>query len=116
MSRDEKIRNILKRITNKTDALGRRIKKQQASAERLRIIMRHVGRQNLLRREERAHDLVMREIESNTKLLKQYTNVLKTFFKNSKKFTDQEINGLHRENFEKIVNYIQIYSTHVNNI
>jgi len=48
--------------------------------------------------------------------LKQYTNVLKTFFKNSKKFTDQEINGLHRENFEKIVNYIQIYSTHVNNI
>lgn len=111
LTRDEKIQNILKRISNKTNALGKRLKKQKSDAEVLRLIMQHVGRSNLLTREERKHDLVMRDIERNTKLLKEYTNVLKTFFKNSKKYTDQEINGLHRENFEKIVNYVKIYSS-----
>jgi len=111
LTRDEKIQNIVRRIANKTDALGKKIKKQQGEAELLRIIMQQVGRQNLLVREERKHNKVMRDIESNTKLLKEYTNVLKSFFKNSKKYTDQEINGLHRESFEKIVNYVKIYSS-----
>jgi len=110
LSREQKIQNIIKKISNKTNALTLKLRKQKADAELLRIIMQQIGRENLLTREERKHDKVMRDIESNTKLLKEYTNVLKSFFKNSKKYTDQEINGLHRENFEKIVNYVKIYS------
>lgn len=110
MRRDEKIRNILNKITRKTDALGARIRKHKQSAERLRIIMQQVGRTNLLTREERKHDKIMQEIRDDTKMLKEYTNVLKTFFKNSKKYTDQEINGLHRGSLENIVNYVKIYT------
>lgn len=109
MRRDEKIQNILNKIGRKTDALGKRIRKHEKEAQRLRIIMQHVGRENLLVREERKHDKLMREIRDDTDMLKEYTNVLKTFFKNSKKYTDQEINGLHRGSLENIVNYVKIY-------
>jgi K+/H+ antiporter YhaU regulatory subunit KhtT len=107
--RDEKIQNILNKIGRKTDALEARIHKHKKSAERLRIIMQQVGRENLLVREERKHDKLMRGIRDDTNTLKEYTNVLKAFFKNSKKYTDQEINGLHRASLENIVNYVKIY-------
>jgi K+/H+ antiporter YhaU regulatory subunit KhtT len=110
MGRDEKIQNILNKIGRKTDTLGRRIAKHKKSTQRLRIIMQHVGRENLLVREERKHDMLMREIRDDTNMLKEYTNVLKAFFKNSKKYTDQEINGLHRASLENIVNYVKLYS------
>lgn len=110
MGRDEKIQNILNKIGRKTDTLGRRIAKHKKSTQRLRIIMQHVGRRNLLTREERKHKKLMRDIDNNTKLLKEYTNVLKSFFKNSNKYTDQEINGLYRNTFNRIVNYVQTFS------
>jgi tRNA/tmRNA/rRNA uracil-C5-methylase (TrmA/RlmC/RlmD family) len=110
MGRDEKIQNILNKIGRKTENLGTRIAKQKKSAERLRIIMQQVGRENLLMREERKHDMLMREIRDATRMLKEYTNVLKRFFKNSKRYTDQEINGLHRGSLENIVNYVKLYS------
>lgn len=110
MRRDEKIQNILNKIARKTDALGARIRKHEKTAERLRIIMQYVGRENLLTREERKHRKVMQEIRDDTKMLKEHMNVLKTFFKNSKRYTDQEINGLHRGSLENIVNYVKIYS------
>jgi len=109
MRRDEKIQNILNKISRKTDALGARIRKDKKSAERLRIIMQQVGRENLLTREERKHDKLMRGIRDDTEMLKEYMNVFKAFFKNSKKYTDQEINGLHRASLENIVNYVKIY-------
>jgi K+/H+ antiporter YhaU regulatory subunit KhtT len=110
LTREQKIRNILKKISNKTNTLQQEIKKQKEEAELFRIIMQHVGRNNLLVNEERDHNRLMRKIKNNTNTLKEYTNVLKTFYKNSKKYTEQEINGLHRGTLQNIVNYVQTFS------
>jgi len=110
LERSEKVENIIQRISNKTNALSNKLDKQRRDVQILRIIMQHVGRRNLLTREERKHKKLMRDIDNNTKLLKEYTNVLKSFFKNSNKYTDQEINGLYRNTFNRIVNYVQTFS------
>tara|TARA_B100000287_G_scaffold101859_1_gene94126 strand:+ start:4659 stop:5000 length:342 start_codon:yes stop_codon:yes gene_type:complete len=110
LTREQKIRNIIKKISNQTNMLGKKIKKQKSQAELLRIIMQQVGRNNLLVREERDHNRIMRDIKKNTNALKEYTNVLKRFYKNSKKYTDQELNGLLRGNLQNIVNYVKIFS------
>lgn len=110
MTREQKIRNIINKISSKTNVLGAKIKKQKGQAQLLRIIMQQVGRQNLLLGEEREHNKLMREIKKNTNALKEYTNVLKAFYKNSKKYTDQELNGLSRGSFENIVNYVKTFS------
>jgi K+/H+ antiporter YhaU regulatory subunit KhtT len=110
LTKEQKIENILNKIRRKTNALGKKIKKQEDEAELLRIIMQHVGKTNLLANEERDHDKLMRDIKKNTNALKEYINVLKSFYKNSKKYTDQEINGLHRGSLENIVSYVKIYT------
>lgn len=110
MTREQKIRNIINKISSKTNVLGAKIKKQKGQAELLRIIMQQVGRQNLLVREEREHNKLMREINKNTNTLKEYTNVLKAFYKNSRHYTDQELNGLSRGSFQNIVNYVKTFS------
>ena len=107
LTREQK---ILKKLSNKINVLGKKIKKQKSKAEILRIIMQQVGRNNLLANEERDHNTLMREIKKNTNTLKEYTNVLKRFYKNSKKYTDQELNGLLRGNVQNIVNYVKIFS------
>lgn len=105
-----KEQKIIKKLSNKINVLGKKIKKQKSKAELLRIIMQQVGRNNLLVNEERDHDKLMRDIKKNTNTLKEYTNVLKRFFKNSKKYTDQELNGMLRGNVQNIVNYVKIFS------
>lgn len=109
-SRDAKIEDIIRKISNKMDALVKKIQKDKARSERLRIIMRHVGRQNLLRSEERNHQQLMMRITQDTNALKEHTEVLKSFFKNSKRYTEQEINGLHRGSLRNIVDYVKIFS------
>lgn len=110
LTREQKIKNIINKISSKTNVLGKKIKKQKSKAELLRIIMQQVGRNNLLVNEERDHDRLMRDIKKNTNTLKEYTNVLKRFYKNSKKYTDQELNGMLRGNVQNIVNYVKIFS------
>lgn len=105
-----KEQKIIKKLSNKINVLGKKIKQQKSKAELLRIIMQQVGRNNLLVNEERDHDRLMRDIKKNTNTLKEYTNVLKRFFKNSKKYTDQELNGMLRGNVQNIVNYVKIFS------
>jgi len=110
MSREEKVDAILGKIRNKVDTIHKRVKRQKAQANKLVIIMGYVGNQKLLKKEEKKYNQLAQNISKDTDELKNIMNVFKKFFKTSQNYTDQEINGMYRDNLTNIINYVKTWS------
>jgi len=110
MSREEKVDAILGKIRNKVDTVHKRVKRQQAQANKLITIMGYVGNRKLLKKEEKKHNQLVQTISKDMDELKNVMNVFKKFFKTSHNYTDREINGMYRNNLTNIMNYVKTWS------
>ena len=110
MSREEKVDAILVKIRNKVDTIHKRVKRQKAQADKLVTIMGYVGNRKLLKKEEKKHNQLVQNISRDVDELKNVMNVFKKFFKTSQNYTDQEINGMYRNNLTNIMNYVKTWS------